>query len=602
MGVGFRDCGIVGGNWILVFWGFVGGSWIVALDTPIGVRYTGKHMNLNEVHHKDASEALSKMEDNSVTGVVTDPPYGLSDHSNIAEILQSWLSDSETVVKGSGFMGREWDAMVPPPRIWKEVLRVLKPGGFAFVFAGTRSMDLMAMSLRLAGFEIKDTLAWHYGSGFPKSMNIGKALDKQAGAERGVIGRYRRPDGSNPRNNVKATKFSGRAYNGGIASGDGNDGYLTAPATDAAKQFDGYGTALKPSFEPILVTMKPVEGTYANNALTHGVAGLNIDAGRIGTSKSVPASPSRNAGSQVFGKYAPKTGEESGYNPNMGRWPANTILTHHPECEYVGEKEVKNRSGSVSGSELSVPAKDVYGEYGRKAWQRHGDENGNETVEDWKCHPECPVHLLDLQAGDKSSARKSGNLNDPKRGGNTTPLWGMSDGRATIDYRDSGGPSRFFYTSKASKRERNYGCDNLLWKRDKDSYTGITAISRNEWEKLSEKERSHGNVHPTVKPVSIMRWLIKLLTMPENTTILDPFAGSGTTGVAAALEGVDFIGFDLGMEYCDIANARMEYARTNPTAFDTVKPKKKAKTIREENPEDVEDEEPVSDIIDILTE
>src|SRR5690625_3484504 len=221
------------------------------------------------------------MEDSSVDSVVTDPPYGLSKEPDINEVLTKWLAGEEYDHKHGGFMGKSWDSFVPPPSLWREVFRVLKPGGHALVFAGTRTQDLMTISLRLAGFEVRDVIEWLYFSGFPKSHNVGKAFDRRAGAERDVVGMS--PYYSEGRN----------VDNFGVA-GEGTTGQrdrsITAPATDLAQKWDGWGTALKPAHEPIIVVRKPLIDADTGRKLTvadcvekYGTGAINIDASRIAT-------------------------------------------------------------------------------------------------------------------------------------------------------------------------------------------------------------------------------------------------------------------------------------------------------------------------------
>jgi len=262
---------------------------------------------------------MSSLPANTFDSIVTDPPYGLSKQPNMREVLKHWLNGDDYTATGGGFMGKSWDSFVPGPKTWEQAFRVLKPGGYAVVFAGSRTVDLMATSLRMAGFEVVDMLHWMYGSGFPKSQDIGKALDKTAGATREVIGRA----------------------DGGIAGGSGeftagNAGTLgfkaeydlTAPATDEAKQWDGWGTALKPCHEPIILCRKPLEGTYANNIMTHGCGALNIDGCRVGDeemqrTKSNGIKISEN-GSMAGGNYGRVAAE-----PSQGRWPGNVL---HDGC------------------------------------------------------------------------------------------------------------------------------------------------------------------------------------------------------------------------------------------------------------------------------
>ena len=265
------------------------------------------------LHQGDCLDILRTIPDNSIDSVVTDPPYGLS------------------------FMGKRWDYDVPSVNIWAECLRVLKPGGHLLAFAGTRTQHRMAVRIEDAGFEIRDMIAWVYGSGFPKSLDVSKAIDKAAGAEREVLGTV------DPRGTFDGRERNSAAINTNWRGAEGRDDVLdlskkeiTAPATDAARQWQGWGTALKPALEPITVARKPLAGTVAENVLEHGTGGLNIDGCRVGASKDVPASVSRSG--QWFGSGG-ESGAESGHDPNVGRWPANLILSV-PEDEYALRDDV----------------------------------------------------------------------------------------------------------------------------------------------------------------------------------------------------------------------------------------------------------------------
>ena len=232
------------------------------------------------LHLGDCLESLKRMPDNSVDAVVTDPPYGLSDHkpAEVIACLSAWIAGETYQPKGKGFMGKSWDAWVPGPEVWRECLRVLKPGGHLLAFAGTRSMDLMSMAVRLSGFELRDSIgyandgggapvmAWTFGSGFPKSMDVSKAIDKAAGAEREVVG-------ESPWASRGGAGLARSIFNDDNWQSDGDA--VTSPATEAARQWQGWGTALKPAWEPIILARKPLgEKTVAANVLKHGTGGI----------------------------------------------------------------------------------------------------------------------------------------------------------------------------------------------------------------------------------------------------------------------------------------------------------------------------------------
>lgn len=368
----------------------------------------------------DCLDYLRTLPDDSIEACVTDPPYGLGAPPPIEDVLRAWLAGEAYRPKGRGFMGKAWDAFVPGPEIWREVHRVLRPGSHLLAFFGTRTFDVGVLAIRLAGFEIRDEIAWLYGSGFPKSLDVSKAIDKAAGAEREVVGsKMGRPGYS------LAESKGGNLYGGGIGgTGDPRrEAEITAPATPEAARWEGWGTALKPAHEPIVVARKPFRGTVAQNVLTHGTGAYNVGACRIGTTDNL--SGGAYSGGERPTAFVGGLGRlEGGFVQPPGRWPANVVL----------------------------------------------DEEA--------------AGALDAQSG-------------------------------------GGGASRFFYCAKASA-----------------------------------KDRGGGNDHPTVKPVSLMRWLVRLVT-PPGGTVLDPFAGSGTTGVAAAAEGFGFLGVEREERFAEIARARI---------------------------------------------
>lgn len=383
--------------------------------------------------------------DNSIDAIVTDPPYGLSKQPKMEEVLKHWLAGDDYNATGSGFMGKTWDSFVPGPSIWKEAYRCLKPGAWAVVFAGSRTQDLMALSLRLAGFEIMDTGMWLYGSGFPKSLDISKAIDKTLGAEREIIGKS-----SNGIAGGSGEFTTGNSNTCGFKS----EFNITKPATDQAKQWQGWGTALKPAYEPFILARKPLDGTYANNVLKYGVGGLNIDGCRVaGVPESTRFNPKIH---KHDGWRMNETGEQCAINASpLGRFPANII---HDGLD-----------------------------------------------ETW---------------------------------------------------------AKYFYCAKVSKKDRDEGLEDLSITSACEMTGGREEGSDGLNSPRAGAGRTTGsrNIHPTVKPTDLMRYLCRIVTPPEGL-ILDPFSGSGSTGKAAVLEGFNFIGFEMDEKYCEIANTRINHSR-----------------------------------------
>jgi DNA modification methylase len=449
-------------------------------------------------------DLLPTLADNSIDAIVTDPPYGLGnpDPDYIIKAIQLWASgDRAHIPEGKGFMGKSWDSFVPPPAIWDECLRVLKPGGHLLAFAGTRTYDLMGISIRMAGFEIRDSIGWVYGSGFPKSLDVSKAIDKAAGAEREVLSE--KPAFGIGQN---SESFGGHAEGAMFRE-------LGKPVTPEAQQWQGWGTALKPALEPIVVARKPLIGTVAENVLTHGTGGLNIDASRIGTTDSLyrassVALPENQEMNEVWRekcKQDPnwvyeankKTQEKSAHADKLGRWPANLILD-----EYTAELLDKQSGSSKSPKTYVRGVGTLEGE--RVAYANIGEVAGTESK----------------------------------------------------NYGDSGGASRFFYVAKASKRDRNEGLEDLEAQRHSDRELADGAGGDNPRNRTNNAKQ---NFHPTVKPTELMRYLVKLIT-PPGGTVLDPFTGSGSTGKAAILEGFDFIGIELTEDYWPIIEGRLKHA------------------------------------------
>lgn len=383
----------------------------------------------------DSTEELRNLEPCSIDAVVCDPPYGLGSTtpSQVSSCLQAWSRGETWKPKGSGFMGKSWDSWVPPPELWKEVIRVLKPGGHLIAFAGSRTQDLMSISLRLAGFEVRDTIQWLYGTGFPKSHNISKAIEGHITQGTSNPQVFHKLKGHiDKTQKIGISKFGLRSKYRERDDYDKGVKHLT-PTTQEAKQYEGYGTALKPAFEPAILCRKPLDGTVAHNVLKHGVGGLNIDGCRIDTDEDLR----RTNHTTDMWSSKKKTHTAGSFE---GRWPSNVIMDEQVKC---GE---------------------------------------------WK---------------------------------------------------------RFFYCAKASRQEREQGLDG---------------------------HGSRVNIHPTVKPIDLMRYLCRLIT-PRNGIILDPFLGSGSTGIAAGLEGFDFVGIEREEEYFEIAKTRIEHWTNTTLTYDQPQPK-----------------------------
>ena len=520
------------------------------------------------VLHGNNIELLKSYPDNYFDAVVTDPPYGLGKEPNANEMLQAWITEGYLEVKGAGFMGKEWDAFVPQPIFWKEVFRVLKHGGHVVSFFGTRTYDWGVMAMRLAGFEVRDCIQWVYGSGFPKSHNIGKAIDKIQGNERQVIGERLVPDQRSGGINSQRT-----AELGGIPTRITQD-------TKGTTQWEGWGSALKPANEPIVLARKPLENglSIAENVLKWGTGGINIDGTRVGTNDDLAKNyTSIRKSDNEMGERGYKMGfrqnkdsiANATQSTTLGRFPANLILTHHPECECIGVKKVG--SGKEGGYNYEGNVYNVEGFVPNNSPTANSNY-GEETIEDWNCHEDCPIKIMDEQSL-KMGMHSAGSKRDKE----VTSQYNNSsfhapDTRQMNRFGDEGGASRFFYCAKASKSERNYGLGDFESKRA--SAYGYDLGEGNAGEGMfKDRNPIKQNFHPTIKPVDLMRYLCKLIT-PPNGIILDPFCGSGTTGIGAKLEGFSFVGMEQDEDYSKIATARIKAWQPNQA-----KPKSKKKVI-----------------------
>lgn len=627
------------------------------------------------LYHGDCMAVLPTLAENSVHAVVTDPPYELtSGNSN------------------SGFMNQKWDGSGVSFRqeTWAAVYKVLRPGGHLLAFGGTRRFHRLACAIEDAGFEIRDSIAcfgwqwanlcWLFGSGFPKSLDVSKSIDRQRKDQMDVdrvrawLNERREGAGLTLK---QINQHFGFAENGGglasswmtndtnhhlptwdqwvvlkdlIAFGDDMDdevrrlndrkgtpgeaweqrpkvrhdarpessgtmcgstdtrpwiersrdvGYHetagSEPVTEAAKQWQGWGSALKPSHEPIILARKPLsEPTICENVLKWGTGALNVGACRVGTTKRVPGSIS----SVSLNGYGERTGRkgqdgtEDGHDPNLGRFAPNAAFVHHPLCIPCGERRVKNPSGSIR--DAGPRGNKVYGQDGRPRgdWDAYGDADGREVVQEWRCHPSCPVAELDRQGGCVPSSFRS----SPKRSQSRARFDGKYAGGDRCDntddffggYDDEGsGASRFFptfswdasdfaplkYQGKATRSERESGlighvpcatCGSLDTLEHRDDKGRMVQCVR--------------NMHPTIKPCSLLSWLSKLVC-PPGGVILDPFCGTASGGRAAILEGFRYIGIERepsspgGPDYVGIARWRLENARLDVERPNRPKPK-----------------------------
>lgn len=509
---------------------------------------------LNVVGRAAAQDWLKQLPDCSVDAVVTDPPYGLGEQPPPLEVFGAWLRGKDYAPKGAGFMDAEWDAFVPQPGLWREVFRVLKPGGYLLAFFGSRTYDWGTLAIRVAGFEVTDCLQWIYATGFPKSLDISKAVDAHlTGGRSDSIGLRK----TNEEVRTGEGRVRERSHNNGIVTGPdtthtGPRIIRETPATPEGERWKGWGSALKPAYEPILVARKPLDGTYAENVLKHGVGGLNVDACRIACEGGSPSIRNRETAARTGGVPSTSGFQRHGCNPEtyveqrsgelLGRWPANVLLSHHPDCVQVGVKSVK-----TNGHHPAARGK------GGVSTSGHAGQDGllerrpgSETVENWKCVDDCPTRLLDAQS--TVAAPKKGRVG--KRGGSAwhgRSSFGSPDKEGAWPDDPGGGVSRFFYCAKADAKERWLYCRQCK-----------IAFCRSNADEQDSHSAHAGEVvaHPTQKPVELMKWLVKLVT-PAGGVVLDPFCGTGSTSVAAKLCGFNFVTCDLSEDFTKIAQARL---------------------------------------------
>jgi DNA modification methylase len=523
------------------------------------------------LHLGDCIEVMRTMGDNSVDSIVCDPPY---------ELTSARPGGRSPATEGKvmkGFMGMAWDGsgIAYSVEMWTEALRVLKPGGHLLAFSGSRTYHRMTCAIEDAGFEVRDQIMWVYGSGFPKSLDVSKAIDKVAprldmlekrydlaehiracrtaaglsavavnawfGYASGVQhwesknqSGHRFPSVADwavlrdrlgvsdewaplierveAERDVVGQRTTGIGTGGGTVAimGDGSRD-ITAPATDAARQWKGWGTALKPAHEPICVARKPLIGTVAANVLVHGTGGLNIDGCRVPTDDALGGGAQKSVAVDGKGEgwqrpwmhdadavaaHAERVNANVARAETLGRWPANLI--------HDGSDEVL----------AAFP-----------------DSNG------------------------------SGAARMLKRGARDGEGWGMADEPGALRDAGTGSAARFFYCAKTSKGDRNAGTEQLPQKQG-----GM--VSNTSGQHMTRRDEGYqapltGNNHPTVKPTDLMAYLVRLVT-PPGGLVLDPFMGSGSTGKACMREGFKFVGIDMTPEYVEISSARIAAELVKP--------------------------------------
>lgn len=522
---------------------------------------------INKVICGDCIEVMRGMPVNRIDTIITDSPYNLIQQSSGFERGAGKESPYTRTAKG-GFMGKQWDGtgIAFKPETWQEVLRIAKPGATLMAFGGTRTYHRMACAIEDAGWVLKDCIMWLYGSGFPKATDISKQLDKRNGRfydknfknycneQRKKLGYSHNKVneligsaitgggfssnimGNNQQNELPTLEMykklkpilklnnrfdelmkrteaereklgikTKRTVQNWMPTSKDNNTYITEAQTSEAKLWNGWKShGLKPAYEPIIVAMKPNEGSYAENALKHGVSGLNIDGGRIGYKSDKDKESARwgnddNAGKTLYkGGFTPQ-GKNIIANI-QGRFPANVIL----------------------------------------------DEGAG--------------RLLDEQSGiSKSTGGKAGHTKAYSGGYKQKYYGDLKPGLG-----DSGGASRFFYCAKASKSERNIGCEgmdnkNPCYESHRANYKTTHGIET-PYAGTGRSGNNFKNNHPTVKPLALMKYLCTLTKTPTGGIVLDPFAGSGTTCIAAKLTGRDYIGIEKEAEYVKIAKARIKAA------------------------------------------
>jgi DNA modification methylase len=579
-------------------------------------------MNQIKLMQGDNMLSLKKLPDNSIDSIVTDPPYGLS------------------------FMGKKWDYDVPSIELWKECFRVLKPGGHVLSFGGTRTYHRMVVNIEDAGFEIRDQIMWIYGSGFPKSHNIGKSIEKiNVGGKDNlkVIGEKK---GLNNESGTKGFSYT-KEYIPGVSIG-GKQIQGTIPVYEINNEYEGWGTALKPANEPICVARKPLsEKTIATNVIKWGVGGINVDGCRVGTDKIKTTSNNGPGNNGIYGSYngcddsieregrfpaniifdksaADMLDEQSGVSKSserigkpggktfggsdmsdevVGKWfgdkgGASRFFkvideepTPHNEPICVARKPLSEKTIAtnvikwgtgginVDGCRISFDMNDtnpatnpLYRQQNdykmpEKGVESEGAVSFTSSKNEINTEGRFPANIIfDESAADmldeQTGILESGKMfAGQKTKGYEGPCMGkFSPSKTTADtYGDKGGASRFFYVAKVSKKERNMGLDSFEEKENPNATFGFMDDEGiiNNGRNPENRSRVMKNNHPTLKPINLMTYLCRLVT-PPNGIVLDPFMGSGSTGISALLEGFRFVGMEMDEDYFKICESRID--------------------------------------------
>lgn len=521
----------------------------------------------------DAVEVLAGLPETCAHVCYCDPPYGLSEQrtADVIACLAAWMRGEVYTHRRAGFMGNGWDAFVPGPEAWRAVLRALKPGGYCVAFSSTRTVDLLGIAVRLAGFEMRQGWSWIGGQGFPKSLDVSKAIDHAGGDDPAAIGEWlRREREARWMTPEDVAASIGLGHRGTRRSG-GN--------TEAAAQWDGYGTDVKPAVEPIVVARKELDGTVAENVQRHGCGALNIDAARISAGGPSPSVKRREiaartgwdgrGGSIMDDRTDPERYAAQRASEQLGRYPAALALVHDEGCELVGMKAtVATRWGKGARGGTS-PAPMSWGKSRADADRVGGydDPDGTETVDDWRCVEGCQVRVLGEQSGELTSGKMlAHHIDNGKASGSLGAFGGGAIGREFSG--GTGTAARFFYQAKASSADRlvyitcSVGClihETVTGVREaRTSAHGQSREHPHGFCRVCGSERDHYQ-HPTVKPLGLARYHVQLLTLPSyvQPLALVPYCGTGVEARALLDAGFRVIAVDNDPRHVAMARHRL---------------------------------------------